>query len=186
MKKINYLRSIFILSLCIFTSGHTTEQARSSAASTFLVTCASGELGGAVAKELASENNLILTGRNIFKIQQLQKELQAQHPWSYEIVELDYCNQSSLLNFEHFLKNRKSEISGLVLITPRPQFGNSLLQSEPNWLSLFQTTFTGPLEALKNVLPHLSTSSKIAVIGGTTSVQLLPEYGPSWGVTNCL
>jgi NAD(P)-dependent dehydrogenase (short-subunit alcohol dehydrogenase family) len=88
-------------------------------------------------------------------------------------------DQASLLNFESFLKNRKSEISGLVLITPRPQFGSGLLQPESNWLSLFQTTFTGPLEALKTALPHFASQSKIAIIGGTTSVQLLPEYGPS-------
>jgi hypothetical protein len=94
MKKFSFLRSVFcVLLLCLFARGHAAEQARSSPSSTFLVTCASGELGGAIAKELASENNLILTGRNIFKLQQLQKELQAQYPWSYEIVELDYCDQ---------------------------------------------------------------------------------------------
>lgn len=145
---------------------------------TFIVTCATGELGGAVAKELARESNLILTGRNIFRLQQLQKELQDQYPLSFEIVELDYSDQGSLLNFENFLKTREGEISGLVLITPRPQFGNSLFQSEANWLSLFQTTFTGPIEALKNVLPHFASQSKIAIIGGISSAQLFPEFGP--------
>ncbi len=179
MKKISHLRSVVVLLLCLFRSGHAAEQARSNPSSTFLVTCASGALGGAIAKELASENNLILTGRNTSKLQQLQKELQAQYPWTYEIIELDYSDQRSLLNFESFLKNRKSEISGLVLIPPRPQFGSSLLQSESDWLSLFQTTFTGPLEALKTALPYFTSQGKVAIIGGTTSVQLLPEYGPS-------
>jgi 3-oxoacyl-[acyl-carrier protein] reductase len=178
MKKFSFLQSVFTL-LLLFVSGYAADQMQPNTSCTFLVTCASGELGAAIAKELASENNLILTGRNTFKLQQLQKELQAQHPWSYEIVELDYCDQRSLLNFESFLKTRIGEISGLVLITPRPQFGSSLLQSESNWFTLFQTTFTGPLEALKSALPYFASQGKIAIIGGITSVQLLPEYGPS-------
>lgn len=46
-------------------------------------------------------------------------------------------------------------------------------------LGEFRNTFTGPLEALKIMLPYLSNSDKIVVIAGTTSVQLQPEYGPS-------
>lgn len=49
-----------------------------------------------------------------------------------------------------------SVISGFILITPRPQFqGKKLIQEEDIWLEAFQNTFTGPLEALKVVLPHL-------------------------------
>ncbi len=145
---------------------------------TIIVTCASGELGGAIAKQMAKENNLILTGRNIQKLQKLQEELRSNYPLNYEIVELDYCDPTSLLEFEKALIAKKSTISGLVLLTPRPQFCNSLLESEENWMKLFQSTFTGPIEALKKTLSHMDVSSKIVVIAGITSVQVLPEYGP--------
>lgn len=52
------------------------------------------------------------------------------------------------------------------------------MQDENIWIEVFQNTFTGPMEALKIALPHLSNPI-IVVIAGTTSVQLQPEYGPS-------
>jgi 3-oxoacyl-[acyl-carrier protein] reductase len=71
-------------------------------------------------------------------------------------------------------------ISGLVLITPRPQFyGKAVIQDEDVWLEVIKSTFTGPLEALKVVLPHLGKSSKIVVIAGTTSVQFQANAGSS-------
>ncbi len=145
---------------------------------TIVVTCATGELGGAIAKKLASDNNLILTGRDVVKLKSLQEELTSQYRGIYEIIELDYANSASLAGFETALASLSATISGFVLITPRPPFGSSLLQADKEWIHLFQTTFTGPLEALKQVLPHLTSPGKIAIIGGTTSVQLLPEHGP--------
>jgi len=173
------LKKLYLVLLLFISEVYANEQLESDELPTVIVTCASGELGGAIAKKLASENNLILTGRNIRKLQKLQNELQSHYPLNYEIVALDYCDSPSLLELEKTLIAGKSEISGLVLITPRPQFCNSLLESEANWMSLFQTTFTGPLESLKKVLPHLASPSKIVIIAGTTSVQLLPEYGPA-------
>lgn len=171
---------IFILLLSFSMKGYAAIEEQSNVSPTYLVTCASGALGGAIAKELAQENNLILAGRNILKLQQLRQELQAQYPGCYEIVELDYSIPSSLQALKSFLETKMiGEISGVVLVTPRPQFGSNLLQSEIDWLSLFQTTFTGPLEALKSALPYFVAQSKIVIIGGTTSVQLLPEYGPA-------
>jgi 3-oxoacyl-[acyl-carrier protein] reductase len=144
---------------------------------TLIVTCATGELGGAIARQLAGSYPLILTGRNIARLEQLQEELRTNHPYRYQIVLLDYGDPASLDHFEHALTG--SEIAGLVLITPRPQFGKNLLQSEPEWLQLFQSTFTGPLMALEKTIPRLSKHGKIVIIGGTTSVQVMPQYGPA-------
>lgn len=147
---------------------------------TFVITGASGELGGATARLLAQDHDLILTGRNRDKLKSLQEELAAQHHGRYEICTLDYTNNSSQNNFKNYLKQIDLPISGFVLITPRPQFdGKSLLQNENVWSDVFASTFTGPLVTLKSILPHLSKGSKIVVIAGTTSVQLQPEYGPS-------
>jgi len=178
------MRKVILKKLCLITflfisKGYAEEQCKSNISPTIIITCASGELGGAIAKKLANENNLILTGRNIQKLHSLQSELQSHFSMKYEVVLLDYLVSSSIFNLGNYLLARDSEISGLVLITPRPQFCNSLFESEADWLNVFQATFTGPLEALKTILPYAASPSKIVIIAGTTSVQLLPEYGPA-------
>lgn len=147
---------------------------------TFIITGASGELGGAAAKLLAHDYNLILTGRDLTKLKNLQEELKTANPGHYDICPLDFVSKQSRDGFDSYLSQHQVSIAGLVLIAPRPQFhGKALIQDENVWLEVFQSTFTGPIEALKVVLPHLSNPSKILVIAGTTSVQLQPEYGPS-------
>ncbi len=147
---------------------------------TFIITGASGELGGATAKLLAHDYDLILTGRDLAKLKNLQEELQIAHAGRYDICALDFVSHASRDGFQHYLAQTHASISGVVLIAPRPQFyGKSVIQDEKVWLEVFQNTFTGPMEALQLVLPYLSNPGKIVVIAGTTSVQLQPEYGPS-------
>lgn len=147
---------------------------------TVIITCATGELGGHTAKLLAKEHNLILTGRNVTKLQKLKEELEKGFPHQYEVIRLDYQDKNSIADFKKSLDRKKTSISGIALITPRPQFyGKEVLQEEDTWLQVIQTTFTGPLEALKATLPHLEDKSKIAIIAGTTSVQYLPDAGPT-------
>ncbi len=147
---------------------------------TFIITGASGELGGATARLLAPNYNLILTGRDLSKLKKLQKELELSNPGDYDICTLDFISKPSRDIFESYLNQTHKPIAGFVLIVPRPQFyGKTLIEDENTWLEVFKTTFTGPIEALKTALPHLSNPSKIVVIAGTTSIQLQPEYGPS-------
>ena len=178
----NAVKSLFaFLAICLF---HGLCFANSSALKeerkTFIITGASGELGGASARLLAQNYNLILTGRDLSKLKNLQEELKATNSGRYDIGTLDFISKPSRDSFESYLNQAHTSIAGLVLITPRPQFsGKALIQDEKVWLEVIQNTFTGPMEALKVVLPHLSNPSKIVVIAGTTSVQLQPEYGPS-------
>lgn len=147
---------------------------------TIIVTGASGELGSEAARLLACEYNLIVTGRNLVTLKQLQEELKANNSGNYEICALDFCSNSSIMSFKEFLDEKGFLISGLALITPRPEFyGKAVIQDEDTWLKVFKTTFTGPLEALNVVVPHLSQHSKVVIVAGTTSVQFLPGFGPS-------
>ena len=170
-------------SIFILWSFHGTSFANHSATQerkTFIVTGASGELGGATARLLAHDYDLILTGRSLNKLKNLQEELKAGNSGHYQICSLDFIDHSSRENFNIYLKQTDSQVAGIVLIAPRPQFyGKALIQDENVWLEVFQNTFTGPMEALKIMLPYLTNPSKIVVISGTTSVQLQPEYGPS-------
>lgn len=145
---------------------------------TVVVTSASGELGAATARLLAQDYNLILTGRNLVKLKALQEELRTRNAGQYIIKNLDFLSRPSRDSFKDYLNQLKQPIVGIVLITPRPQFhGTSVFQDENVWLQVFQSTFTGPIEALRIMLPYLSNSGKIVVIAGTTSVQFQPDYG---------
>lgn len=145
-----------------------------------IITSASGELGGAAAKVLAKNYDLILTGRDVHKLKKLKEELTTSHPGQYEIITLDFISPASRERFKDYLSHNQKPISGLVLITPRPNFsGKAVIQEESVWLNVFQNTFTGPTEVLKDTLTRFSSSGKIVVISGTTSVQLQPEYGLS-------
>lgn len=174
------LKYFWLLSLLCLWNGSCFASPPTKASKTLIVTCASGELGSAAARILARDYNLLLTGRNLSKLQQLQKELAADNPWQYETCTLDYASSPSIAFFKDYLHQLASPISGFVLIAPRPQFyGKALLQEEDTWLKVFQTTFTGPLEVLKAALPFLSQNSKIVLIAGTTSVQFQPDAGPT-------
>jgi NAD(P)-dependent dehydrogenase (short-subunit alcohol dehydrogenase family) len=147
-----WMRLVFLIPL-----GYSNCFALSSAPQTLVVTCATGELGSATARLLACDHHLILTGRNLSTLEQLQKELKAENPWNYEICTLDYASSSSIARFKDRLNQLTSPISGLVLITPRPQFyGKVLLQEEDAWLEVFRNTFTGPLEALSYAASSVS------------------------------
>jgi 3-oxoacyl-[acyl-carrier protein] reductase len=147
---------------------------------TVIITGASGELGGATARLLAQDYDLILTGRDLARLKKLQEELKTTNSGHYDICSLDFISNSSRESFKNYLNQFHTSIAGLVLITPRPQFyGKALIEEEKIWLEVFQSTFTGPLEALKIVLPYLCNPSKIVIIAGTTSIQLQPDYGPT-------
>lgn len=146
---------------------------------TIVLTCATGELGTALAKKLIEDFHLILTGRSLSKLEALQTELNAQFPGCCDTCLLDFSDSSSLTHFKKILHEKHIPLSGLVLMTPRPNFQKSVLQEEAEWLQSLQSTFTGPLEALKATLPHMPKESKIVIIAGTTSIQAMPEYGPS-------
>ena len=167
-----------LLFLSLFENSLAAHSSHQEEKGTILVTCATGELGSTIAKLLGEDYHLILAGRDSLKLLQLKESL---HKDSYkcETLLLDYSNYASIENFRKDRAKNPCPIKGVVLITPRPFFGKDLLQSEENWLNLFQTTFTGPLEVLKSTLPYLSSGSKVVVIAGTTSVQLQPEYGPA-------
>lgn len=143
---------------------------------TIIVTCASGELGTAIAEHLACDYNLILTGRQTDKLLKIKERLESQFSCQYDIYPLDYTDHASIMHFKEQLQHYSS-LLGLVLMTPRPHLGKGVLKEEWEWLTLLQNTFTGPLEVLKMAVPYLVSNSSIVIIGGTTSVQCMPEYG---------
>ena len=97
---------------------------------TIIVTCATGQLGTPLAKLLGKNHNLILTGRDLSKLEQLQKHLQAECPGHYDTCYLDYTNSASLVEFKKLIVKINKPIAGLVMMTPRPNFTKTLFQEE--------------------------------------------------------
>ena len=137
---------------------------------TIVVTSASGELGSAVARELAKDHKLILTGRNMEKLEALKKELGQ----GCEIRALDFTSAESIAAF------RVGDVDGLVLIGPRPGFyGKNMFPEEKEWLDVFKAGFTGPVEVMKNVLSGMQRGGSVVIMAGTTSAQVQPSTGPA-------
>jgi NAD(P)-dependent dehydrogenase (short-subunit alcohol dehydrogenase family) len=141
--------------------------------STIVITCATGEIGSAIARNLAPNHNLILIGRNITKLQAIQGEMHALGKHCYQSMQLDYTDRDRKKSVCQELADRK--LTGLVVITPRPEIG--LLDEEENWLSTLQSCYTGPASVMKAALTNMREGGKVVVISGITSVQLSPAYG---------
>jgi len=157
------LKSLFVF-LFVVNSGY---------ANTILVTCATGELGSQIAEVLALDNDLILMGRDAAKLAVLQQKLSSQFSKKYSTLPLDFRDMPAL---QKSISSLKGPLNGLVLIPPRPTFSSNPIPDSKEWADLFQIMFIGPVELLREAEPLFVTGTKIVMIGGTTSVQILPGY----------
>lgn len=170
---------MFRLLMLFILIGHVVEV--ESKSRTVVITGATGEIGGAAALSLASNYDLILTGRNIEKLQKMQQEFSFANPsLLYDVCVLDYSSKDSMDQFKEYLYQKNISIAGFVLIGPRPSFyGKHLLQDQEIWHQVFQETFIGPFASLQVAIPYLVDKSSVVVISGITSEQIYPFSGAS-------
>lgn len=149
--------------------------------STIIVTTATSGIGDATIDLLASQGHkLILVARDQEKLSQKMELLQRTFPsGNFQSYCLDYTDESSINSFGAKLIQNNGEVSGLVLITPRPKLGANVLAETKEWIEMFSTTFIGPLNLLKQTLPLMKSSSKIAIVAGIGSVYLVPNHASS-------
>ena len=128
----------------------------------YIVTGASGGLGGATAKLLAKEgHNLLLLGRTKAKLKDLQQELSEQfHHLDIQYQSVDYTNSDDLGAVHSQIAVQKQNFNGILIVTPRPKLDDHLLPSSVAWRQMFEEGFIGPLELLKTILPRLSEMQK--------------------------
>lgn len=146
--------------------------------STIVVTCATGEIGSAIAKKLAKKHNLILVGRDKAKLEILHEQLTSLFKNQYTTCQVDYTDLSAGKRLKEVLGEQK--LSGIVVITPRPQI--ALLDDQEKWLETLQSCFTGPSSVMKTALSNMPENGNIVVISGITSVQLSPDYAGTSGI----
>lgn len=140
-----------------------------------IVTGATGGIGQSIAKYLAHQNyNLLLFSRNEMSLLQIKNTTHKINPKiKIEIGTINYCDLSTLYA-SNLIKNNDTD--GIVIITPRPAASNQLLPTSEEWSEVFKSCFIGPLEFIKNCIPHLRKPAKIVLISGIASIQHMPDH----------
>ena len=145
-------------------------------ANTFLVTAATGAFGECICNSIAEKGyDLIITGRNQKKLDELQKRLKSQHPLvSVQSLIIDFSDTLTI----HLAakKLERKSISGIVLIGPRPVLTKDGIPTKEEWSQVFLETFINPLEVISAFSPFIKENASIIVISGNSSKNYLPGY----------
>lgn len=142
---------------------------------TYVITCATSGFGQAIAHALAQEDHsLILVGRNIQKLQELQCELEELYKGIFTIEYADYGDLATINQLGQTLKSLP--INGIVIIPPRLFINAPDIPEPDEWLTLFNLGFIAPLALLKQLAPTLQPESAIVIVAGISSEYYVPEY----------
>lgn len=141
---------------------------------TILITAATGELGIAICDHLASQGyDLILAGRDQQKLNALQSRLQKKYLGLFSTQLLDFNNNNTI---EMFTNTIEKPLSGVVLISPRPNLSKDRIPNAKEWTDAFKETFVAPLETVRLLDRHIQNNASIIIISGITSKIYLPTY----------
>jgi len=153
---------------------------------TILVTGATGGIGRALCTKLAQSGySLVLAARDQQKLQNLASELSAAGSGTFISVSVDMSKDESVAEFGRFLTANSIELDGAVMMPPQIPPTNECLPASDTWREIFQNSFIGPLELLKNAIgtmhpdPANGRRAKIVIISGISSAQVLGHYATS-------
>ena len=153
---------------------------------TVLVTGATGGIGLAVCHRLAKAgNSLVLAARDAGKLQSLCTELLTTGPGTFTWISVDMTRDDSIKKFAEELNARNLILDRAVLMPPQDPPTNDPLPSSDKWREVLQNSFVGPLSLLKAAIatmkpdPANGRRSKIVIISGISSVQVLGHYASS-------
>lgn len=141
---------------------------------TIIITASTGELGEITCETLAKEGyNLIITGRNQKKLDNLQKKLKYTKVNIQNIV-IDFSDIKTIENAVQ--KISSYSIKGIVLIGSRPTLSKDSIPKKEEWLKNFSETFIAPLEVLRLFEPYIQDNGSIIIMSGATSKYYMPAY----------
>lgn len=151
-----------------------------------LVTGASGGIGRAVCSRLAQAgHSLVLAARDETRLRALCDHLSSVRPGSYGWISVDMRSDASVASFANQLAAKGTVLDGAVMMPPQPAPTNDCLPASDIWRELFQASFIGPLALLKAAIsvmqpdPAHGRRSKIVIVSGMSSVQVLGHYATS-------
>ncbi len=140
-----------------------------------LVLSATSEIGQDLLQLLAEKGeDVLLLARDKNKLEKLSQD------YAFPSINLDLEEPASFSKLSTYLEEENAKLKGFVLITPRPSFKEAL-PSEAEWLAMFRTCYTRPLELLKLALPYFKPGSQLLVLSGLSSVQVIADHA-SYGV----
>lgn len=147
-----------------------------------IVTGSTGSIGRAITEYLIKHHyDVIITSRSEQKLSELAQQLQNRTKEEIKFNPIDYLDTNTIISFQNWLKSTCKTINGIVIITPKPAVKQQLFPSEEDWINMFKSAFTGPIELIKHIIPLLAKNGKIVIISGLSSVQLMPEHS-AYGV----
>ena len=139
-----------------------------------LVTCATSQIGAAVARKLNLES-LYVTGRTQSKLESLSDDLKAIP------MLLDFFDKQSV---DSVITSLPDGIDKLVFIIPRIEATTEIFPNDDEWIQLFDHYFVKPLRLLKGLYQQdkLASGCKLVAISGLSSQYALSHYA----MNNCL
>lgn len=125
-----------------------------------LVVGATGVLGRGLAERFGDHGaRLAVTGREAGRVEEVARELGAEHGAVLDVVDLDECRR---------VVDRAAETLGgldaLVVATGVAAFGPATAEDDAVVEELFAVNALGPMALVRAALPHLGTGGAIAVI----------------------
>ena len=131
-----------------------------------LVTGSTGGLGKEFCKVLASNNeNLLLTGTNINRLQDLKKELKEQYEnLNIEICECDLSKESSRKELFDFIENNQISIKMLINNAGFITEGSIMNATSDNLINCIRVNCEGVIDVTKFVLDRKVVSDNLDII----------------------
>lgn len=141
-----------------------------------LITCATSELGQAIALHLSNKyDELYMTGRDSHKLSMLANKIATTSKTHTTLLPLDFNTKETI---ENVAASIKGNLDAMVLVLPKIPARNTSSTSDAEWEMLFKFTFVRPLLLLESIIPLLKQSNraKVLLISGITSKQYLGNY----------
>lgn len=148
-----------------------------------LITCATSNIGSALAKRLAADNELYLAARDTAKLDNIVDTVVTSGHHSVLAHHLDFFDKGSIDLCADSI-TEFGGLDGLVFIIPRIPPSNSVFPDDEAWRDLYEKYFILPLRLIKKLVNHsrLNSGCKIVLISGLSSKSALTHYSTN----NCL
>lgn len=145
---------------------------------TILVTGATGSIGSELCKKFAQKGySLIITARNIEKLNILTEKLKSEYNIKVAYASVDFNDPNS---YSELLKLVVDGLDGLVIMPPQPPATNDCLPQDNVWADMFKKSFIGPTALVRELIPALiKKKAAVVLISGITSKQPLGRYSTS-------
>ena len=143
-----------------------------------LITGATGGIGKPLCLYLSKMGyELILAARDVSKLEALNQEINSSGGKS-QYAQIDFSDSKTFQNLKNFCEQG---ISGLVVMPPQLEPTAECLPQNKVWEDSFRNSFIGPVDLIRETIPFLrkSTPSKVVIISGISSAQVLSHYATS-------